>query len=55
MIIYLLWGLIFGGLFHMAMIQTNQEVVFTEVLFVVLGWPFFLVMFILMIIQELRK
>jgi hypothetical protein len=55
MIIYLLWGLIFGGLFHMAMIQTNQEVVFTEVLFVVLGWPFFFVMFILMIIQELRK
>jgi len=55
MIIYLLWGLIFGGLFHVAMVQTNQEVVFTEVLFVVLGWPFFVFMFILMMIQELRK
>jgi hypothetical protein len=42
-------------LFHLAMVQTNQEVVFSEVLFVVLGWPFFVFMFILMIIQELRK
>ena len=39
----------------MAMVQTNQEVVFSEVLFVVLGWPFFVFMFIWMMIQELRK
>ena len=55
MIVYLLWGIIFGMLFHMAMIQTNQDVVFFEVLFVVLGWPFFVFMFTLMMIQELRK
>jgi hypothetical protein len=55
MIVYLLWGIISGMLFHLAMVQTDQDVVFTEVLLVILGWPFFLVMFILMIIQELRK
>jgi len=55
MIVYLLWGIIFGMLFHLAMVQTDQDVVFTEVLLVILGWPLFVFMFVLMIIQEMIK
>jgi hypothetical protein len=55
MIVYLLWGIIFGMLFHLAMVQTEQDVVFTDVLLVILGWPFFVFMFVLMIIQEMIK
>jgi hypothetical protein len=55
MIIYLLWGLIFGGLFHYVMIVTQQEVVLSEIILVVLGWPLILLFFVLGLINEFRK
>lgn len=55
MIIYLLWGLIFGGLFHYAMIVTQQKVVLSEIILVVLGWPLILLFFVFGLINEFRK
>jgi len=55
MILYLMWGLLFGMLFHYAMVVTQQEVVFSEILLIILGWPIFLIMFVFTIINEFRK
>lgn len=55
MILYLLWGSIFGMLFHYVMIVTQQEVEFTEIILVVLGWPLILIVFVFGLINELRK
>lgn len=55
MIIYLLWGLIFGGLFHYAMIVTQQKVVLSEIILVVVGWPLILLFFVFGLINEFRK
>ena len=55
MILYLLWGSIFGMLFHYVMIVTQQEVEFTEIILVVLGLPLILLVFVFGLINELRK
>jgi hypothetical protein len=55
MILYLLWGLIFGMVFHYVIIVTRQEVVLSEIILVVLGWPLILLVFVFGLINELKK
>jgi|688.fasta_scaffold169670_6 hypothetical protein len=55
MIVYLLWGVIFGMMFHLAMLTSKQEVVFTEILIVILAWPVMLLFIAIGVINELMK
>ena len=55
MILYLLWGVLIGLLFHLALITTKQEVVFSEVLMVIIAWPIMILLFVFALINEFIK
>lgn len=55
MILYLLWGVLIGLLFHLALNATKQEVVFSEVLLVILAWPIMILLFVFALINEFIK
>ena len=55
MILYLLWGLLIGLLFHLALYTTKQEVVFSEVLMVIIAWPIMILLLVFALINEFIK
>lgn len=55
MIAYLMWGMLFGMLFHAMVFYTDQKVVLWEIITVVLAWPIILIIFIFTFINEFRK
>ncbi len=55
MILYLLWGVLIGLLFHLALYATKQEVVFSEVLLVILAWPIMILLLVFALINEFIK
>jgi hypothetical protein len=55
MILYLLWGVLIGLLFHLMLNATKQEVVFSEVLLVILAWPIMILLFVFALINEFIK
>jgi hypothetical protein len=52
MILYLIWGVLIGLSFHLALNATKQEVVFSEVLLVILAWPIMILLFVFALINE---
>ena len=55
MIVNLLWGVIFGMMFHLAMLASKQEVVFSEILIVILTWPVILLFIAIGVINDFMK
>lgn len=55
MILYLLWGVLIGLLFHLTLNATKQEVVFSEVLLVIIAWPIMILLFVFALINEFIK
>jgi len=55
MILYLLWGVLIGLLFHLALNATKQEVFFSEVLLVIIAWPIMILLFVFALITEFIK
>lgn len=55
MILYLLWGLVFGVLYHWAMVVSEQDATPSEILLVITAWPVMLLIFIWSFIVGMTK